>query len=249
MPHMFAPVIEKLCFKDRVGMNSKLTLGLLALVTLVAFVLAYTLPTTELMKGIVATPGILGMLWILYQLIRDEAAFERNKKIQNMQQTFGLGASSHMANKVFDKHVEFCEKYLAEVHRVANQLFREGPTEEAVSLGNGFYTLKLEYAAWINDEISDLLFPFEQALRELGAKKGFINSTMNIEAYAEARQKKIPQVHEEYSKILNLGNSDTPDPLVAIESVIIKARSILDLDELIWLRKEIIKQAKAKFET
>ena len=128
------------------------------------------------------------MLTILYQLIRDEAAFEHNLKIQNQQQSFGLGATSHMANKVFDKHVEFCEKYLVEVHKIANQLFRSGPTKDAVDFANSLYTLKLEYATWLTDDINNSLFPFEQALRELGAAKGFIDDTINTEKYAEERQ-------------------------------------------------------------
>lgn len=229
-------------------MNFKITISLLAL-SIIAFLLAFNLPTTELMKGLVATPGVLGLVGILYQLMRDEAAFERNKRIQNLQQSFGLGASSHMANKVFDKHVEFCEKYLSEVQKIADQLFREGPTKEAVNLGNGLYRLKLEYAAWLTDEISDSLFPFEQALRELGSKQGFIESTSGVDQYAAARQEKIPQVHNEYLEILNLDNSSDPDPDVAVASVIRKARSILDLDELVWLRKQIIAQAKVSLET
>ena len=142
-----------------------------------AFILAFLLPTTELMKGLVASPGILGLIAVLYQLIRDDASFERNKTIQGLQQSFGLGASSHMANRVFDKHVEFCEKYLVEVHLIADKLFREGPTKDAVNLGNRLYSLKLEYAVWLTDDINDSLFLFEQGLRELGANQGFIDST------------------------------------------------------------------------
>jgi len=217
-------------------------------VSVIAFLAAFFLPTTEIMKGAIATPGILGLLFILYQLMRDEAAFERNLRIQSQQQSFGLGATSHMANKVFDKHVEFCEKYLAEVNDIANKLFRVGPTKEAVYFANGLYTLKIEYSTWLTDDISDSLFPFEQALREFGATNGFIESTINVERYAEQRQKKIPQVHNDFSKILNLSNDKNPDPDMAVQSVVRKARSILDLDELVWLRKQIIIQAKMNFE-
>jgi hypothetical protein len=213
-------------------------------ISAVAFVLAFTVPTTEYMKGIIASPGVLGLLAVLLQLMRDESVHVRNKEIQAASQSFGLGATSHMANRVFDKHVEFCEKYLAEVHVIADILFREGPTEKAVNLGNGLYRLKLEYAAWLTDEISDSLFPFEQALRELGSKKGFIDSTVNVEAYAKARQKRIPQIHEDYLKILHLDTSKDSDPNVSVESVIRTARSILDMDELVWLRKKIIIQAR-----
>ncbi|WP_321495822.1 hypothetical protein [uncultured Desulfobacter sp.] len=204
------------------------TIGLLG-VAGVAFGLAYILPTTEIMKGVVATPGILGLLGVLYQLIRDEASFERSKLIQGLQHSFGIGASSHMANTVFDKHVEFCEKYIDEVHVIADKLFREGPTKESVYFGNKLYALKLEYALWLTDEINDDLFAFEQGLRGLGASQGFIDSTEGHEQYAKERQKRMSQVHEDYIKILNLDGSQKPDPDFAVESVVRKARDILCL--------------------
>ncbi|WP_420600383.1 hypothetical protein [Neptuniibacter sp.] len=227
---------------------NKRTIGLLG-ITLIAFGAAFYLPTTEIMKGAVATPGILGLVAVLYQLVRDEASFERNKLIQGMQHSFGIGASSHMANTVFDKHVEFCEKYLEEVHAISDKLFREGATSDAVNFGNKLYTLKLEYALWLTDEINDSLFVFEQGLRKLGASQGFIDSTAGHERYSEERQKRISQVHNDYVKILNLGGDEKPDPDFAVESVVRKAREILGLDELVWLRKNIIKQAKESLNT
>lgn len=229
------------------GLNYR-TLGLLG-IAVVAFAIAFYLPTTEIMKGVVAAPGILGLIAVLYQLVRDEASFERAKFIQGLQQSFGIGASSHMANSVFDKHVEFCEKYLKEVQNISKTLFRDGPTKEAVNFGNKLYMLKLEYALWLTDEINDSLFIFEQGLRELGASQGFIDSTAGHDRYAEERQKRMPKVHEDYIKILNLGGSEKPDPDYAVESVVRKAREILGLDELVWLRKNIIKQARNSFKT
>lgn len=228
-------------------MNFK-TLGFIA-ITVLAFVLAFYVPTTELMKGLIATPGIVGLMGVLYQLIRDEASFERNKLIQRLQHSFGLGASSHMANTVFDRHVEFCEKYIEEVHVIADKLFREGPTKDAVNFGNKLYTLKLEYALWLTDDVNDSLFLFEQGLRELGANQGFIDTTKGHEQYAEERQKRMNKVHQDYIKILNFDGSEIPDPDFAVESVVRKARSILGLGELVWLRKQIIKQAKESLET
>jgi hypothetical protein len=242
-----APLLEALYLKLGIGMNIK-TLGFIAIVVL-AFSSAFYLPTTELMKGLIATPGIVGLMGILYQLVRDEASFERNKLIQGLQHSFGLGASSHMANTVFDKHVEFCEKYLEEVHVIADKLFREGPTKDAVNFGNKLYTLKLEYALWLTDNINDSLFVFEQGLRGLGSNQGFVDATEGHKKYAEERQKKMDKVHQDYIKILNFDGSVKPDPDFAVESVVRKARSILGLDELVWLRKQIIKQAKESLET
>lgn len=224
------------------------TIGFLG-IAIVAFLIAFYLPTTDIMRGVVAAPGILGLIAVLYQLVRDEASFERAKLIQGLQQSFGIGASSHMANRVFDKHVDFCERYLKEVQEISKALFRDGPTKEAVTFGNKLYALKLEYALWLTDEINDSLFIFEQALRELGAIQGFIDSTAGHDRYAEERQKRIPQVHENYIKMLNLDGSENPDPDFAVESVVRKAREVLGLDELVWLRKNIIKQAKNSLKT
>jgi hypothetical protein len=227
--------------------NTK-TIGIITIAAF-AFVVAFFLPTTELMKGFIATPGIFGLMGVLYQLIRDEASFERNKLIQGLQHSFGLGASSHMANTVFDKHVEFCEKYLEEVHVIADELFREGPTKGAVDFGNKLYTLKLEYALWLTDDVNDSLFTFEQGLRELGANQGFIDSTEGHKQHVEERQKRMNEVHKDYIKILNFDGSEKPDPDFAVESVVRKARSILGLDDLVWLRRQIIKHAKESIET
>ena len=84
----------------------------LILFTVITFFLAYALPTTELLKGIYATPSLLGLFGILYQLVRDQAQHEKKEILQKQQQLFNLGATSHMANVVFDKHVEWTSQGL-----------------------------------------------------------------------------------------------------------------------------------------
>lgn len=96
-----------------------------------------------------------------------------------------------MANVTFDKHIEFCEMYMEEVHKTVSTLFRDGPTEVALSHAGRFNDLRQDYAAWITNDINEQLFPFEQALRELGSAKGFINSTTDTPEYAEQRKQAI----------------------------------------------------------
>lgn len=153
----------------------------------IVFLVAFTLPTTEIMKGVIASPGALGLLAILYQMIKDQSSRDHEHDLLRKQQIFSLGAASHMAEVAFDKHVEFCEKYLKQVHEAVFTLYKDGPTPEAVNFGNGLYRLRLEFSAWLTEEINNELFPFEQALRELGAKEGFIRQTVGVEQYAQAR--------------------------------------------------------------
>ena len=133
-------------------------------------------PINDVYKGIASLPGVAGLTAALFQLVRDHAAHQRNLEIQQEQQIFNLGATSHMANSVFDKHVEFCEKYLAEVHQTVVTLTREGPTKEALDHARKLYTLRIEYTAWITPKIDKKLIPFEKAVRNIGAKSGLVNA-------------------------------------------------------------------------
>jgi hypothetical protein len=118
-------------------------------------------PISEGYKGIAALPSVGGLVAALFQLIRDHSAHQRKLELQNEQQLFNLGATSHMANTVFDRHVEFCEKYLAEVHQLVVTLTREGPTQKALDHAGNLYSLRIEYTAWITPEI-------DQKLKSLG---------------------------------------------------------------------------------
>ncbi len=69
--------------------------------------------------------NIIGVFWLkerLKQSISHEydkklEAFrnEMQSKLQHEQQVFNLGAMSHMAGTVFDKHVQFSELYIEKV--------------------------------------------------------------------------------------------------------------------------------------
>lgn len=135
----------------------------LALVFVSSALAALVLPVGDAFKGIIATPGVVALLGVIYQLIRDNAQFERNLFLQQDQQIFNLGMTSHMANVVFDKHVEFCEKYMMEVHETIGTLFREGPSETAMQHANNLFKIDREYSAWIPKQIALQLELFESA--------------------------------------------------------------------------------------
>ena len=221
----------------------------LIIVAILSFGVAFLIPTQELMKGISASPGILALFGVLYQLIRDNSAHERNIEIQQRHQIFNIGAASHMANVAFDKHVEFCEKYMSEVHNTVSTLFSRGPTEEALKHATNFHLLRQEYAAWLTDDINENLFPFEQALRSLGASEHFVNTTAGHEQHKEQRSKHMDKAHDEFMKILSIKEGEEPDPVVAVEAVKKKVREILDIEDLVQLRKRIIVEARNAINT
>lgn len=217
----------------------------LIIYTIIVFAIAFALPVGEIAKGIYASPALLGLLAILYQILHDQSQHDRMEYLQKQQQIFNIGSASHMANVTFDKHVEFCEKYLEVVHEAMHTLWREGPTEKAVDLGNKLYTLRLSYSAWVTEEMGNELFPFEQGLRTLGAGQAFINQTINVPEYGEHRSKKISEVHSDMMKILGIKkeNENEVEAEIAIELIKRKVRKMLGIEELVNLRTKLIQEA------
>lgn len=217
----------------------------LSVVFVLSFVGAYILPLDDLLRGVFATPALLAMFGALFQILRDRSTYERQLQLQRRQEVFNLGATSHMANVAFDKHVEFCDKYMKEVHTTVFTLFQEGPTEQALDHANAFHRLREEYAAWLTDDINENLFPFEQALRVLGANQMFVTTTSGHGQYAEQRSESITKVFEDFKRILTIDKDQEPDPTIATEVVKKKVRDILGIEELVQLRNLLLSEAIA----
>lgn len=203
----------------------------------------FFVPANEIIKAVVASPGIVALLAALFQLIRDQAAFERQQEIQQKQFQFTLGAASHMANAAFDKHAEFSEKYMAELHNTVRTLFREGETPEALSHAWELHTLREEYAVWLTDEINENLGKFEQALRTLGADSHFVRTTTGPEQYAEQRSRVITRSFELFREILGIDVAQELNEDYAVAKIKVKVRDILGVEQLTNLRKHLVQEA------
>lgn len=222
----------------------------LSIVFLLSVLGAWLLPMNEIFKGIFATPALIAMIGALFQLARDHAAHESKLDLQRKQQIFNLGATSHMANVTFDKHVEFCEKYMSEVDSTVGTLYREGTTKEALVHAGNLYNLRRKYAAWLTEEIGNQLAPFEDALRKIGAWQGYVESTSGHAGYAEKRIEKINFVHHTFCKVLDIGGGEESndyaeeiDKFISEEVVKKRIRQILDIEDLVRLRKGLIREA------
>lgn len=145
--------IGKVLAGIKVSFNKSPFWFVLSAVVGISMGITFFAPIGEVYKGLASLPSIAGLLTALFQIVRDNAAHRRSVELQNKQQLFNLGATSHMANTVFDKHVEFSEKYLSEVHKLVVTLTREGPTESALAHASNLFKLRIDYTAWITPEI------------------------------------------------------------------------------------------------
>lgn len=225
-------------------MNKSFLVGIFIIIVASISITFYA-PINEFYRGIASVPSIAALLAALFQLMRDNASHQRNLAIQQEQQLFNLGATSHMANTVFDKHVEFSEKYLAEVHELVVTLTRKGPTQSALEHAGKLYDLRIAYTAWITPEIDKKLMPFEQAVRNIGATSGLIEALSGDEGSNEERKKAINKMYNIFKSLMNIGDIEVNDEDATVVEVKNRVREILQVNELISIRDYLIHKASS----
>ncbi|APE05730.1 hypothetical protein BM528_08060 [Alteromonas sp. RW2A1] len=223
-------------------MNNGFWFGI-SIIVAVSLGVTFFAPINDIYKGVASLPSVAGLLTALFQLIRDQASHKRNIEIQQEQQLFNLGATSHMANSVFDKHVEFCEKYLAEVHKTVVTLTREGPTKEALEHAGRLYTLRIEYTAWITPDMEKKLLPFEKAVRNIGAKSGLVDAFSGTERSDETRTKALEEMFDVFSNLMGIGEVNVKNEDATVVEVKSRVREILKVNELVSIRELLINRA------
>jgi hypothetical protein len=198
------------------------------------------LPVDTALHSIAAAPALLALFGALYQILRDHVAFERQRLLLQQQETLGLGVTSHMAQVAFDKHVEFCEKYLTELHETVDTLFREGPSREALKHVGRFALLRREYAAWLPREVADGLEPFEDAVNKIGAL-----AVLERSQQTDERKVAVERMFEIFEQMLNLDRKIErgKEPNFAVEVVKEHIRGVLGINALTTLRRKLIDRA------
>jgi hypothetical protein len=212
---------------------------LLFVVFVGSIALAYLFPPGTLARQLATIPGGLSLIGVLYQLIRDEAKYQKDLLIQKDQQQFDLGITSHMANVAFDKHVEFCEEYLSAMHEAIKVLYREGHSRILIDQANILSAIKQKHIAWLTPAIEQGLDPFEQALREIGA------SAWHYAADPEGANASgsVQKAHNLLCAII--GHKKTakipPEENIAIPIVLSHLRKVLGIEELTIIRQKLLK--------
>ena len=195
----------------------------------------FILPIAEWAKSYFAIPGVGALVGGLWQLFRDQANHERQKELADKNNAFQLSAFSHMANTVFNKHVEFSEQYINKFNKTLTQIKPQGNTD-ILQLFDDLKGIRVKYQAWLNEDIIEDLLYLESLIEQhyqagTQAKNSPIGKT-KTQLYAKAKQL--------FEKIKSLnGNSTTQET----KSFIIIVQEMIGIKELIELRKHVLKNA------
>jgi hypothetical protein len=218
--------------------------AVLALVFVASAGVGLLLPAESTLREISAVPALGALFAAVFQVFRDQAAYERQLLLQSQQQAFSLGAASRMATLAFEKHAEFCEKYVAEVNLTIYTLIREGPTRLALDHASRLVKLKAEYSAWLTKDIHKGLEPFEAALREIGALSGLVDDLRGTGD--PGRADAVRKMYAVFKRLMQLTEiDDTPSADATVEAVQTRLRSILGIEELTLIRQRLVAQALA----
>jgi hypothetical protein len=74
-----------------------------------------------------------------------------------------------MSKVVFDKHVEFCEAYMAGCQDVLGRLLRDGLDARNLEIDE-LQTVPRKYQLWVSAEMSSTLEDFEGRIVDIGAR-------------------------------------------------------------------------------
>jgi hypothetical protein len=209
------------------------------IVLVVSFVVAWTLPTTEILRGIIGLPGVGALFAALYQIVRDQAAHERALELQEKQQLFNLGVASHMANVAFDKHVQFSEQYISRMQQGLTELFQTGPPGESLKFSSDLIDIRLSFRAWITEDLEAKVMPFEDALRQIGARKFVLEGL----APGEERTRVVGEMYEVFSGVLGLKREDHIDEKLAPRKIMSHLQELLGVQQLSRLRSAVVQAA------
>lgn len=190
--------------------------------------------TLQLIGGI---PGVLSLIGVLFQLVRDDAEHQRALLRQRDQQLFDLGATSHMANVAFDKHVLFCEEYASEMYATVTTLFRDGPSPLALSHSGNLYRLRQKHAVWLTPHIDSQLTPFEMALTRIGGSAHLQNVSPST-----LTQARFDEMYDVFSDVLGLAKDEGKaiDQTVAVATIMQRLRSVLGIEALTTMRGSLL---------
>ena len=190
-------------------------------------------------------PAILALFGALFQVARDSIAFDRAVRFEEGKNRFTIGATSHMANVAFDKHVLFCEEYVAEVSKALDTLVRRGPHREVLPHANNLYDIRRKWVVWVTPQIEAKLEQFEAALRTIGAQAILFALPVGSPGRSEAIQK----AHKAYAEVMGLEWRVEEHKLEQLanernaDRAITRLRAVLGTDELTRLRTELVNRA------
>ena len=130
---------------------------------------------TALQNVLGSASGTALALWFAKYLgdrsLQKEAQRHSNEQAE-IQNTFSMGATSHMATVVFDKYVGFCEEYVAAMSNTLPTLIG-GRTTQTPS---EFVGIRQKWALWLTDEVESKLDGFERRIPRIPSEAPILDA-------------------------------------------------------------------------
>jgi hypothetical protein len=218
-------------------MKRRYIYAILGLVFAASVALAAVPTLGDATRAVTALPAAAAVIGATFQLLRDQLAHERATALQATQNSLAVGATSHMAIVAFDKHVSFSEEYVGETFKTLKTLFREGPTELALTHAAQLYQIRENWAVWLTPAIDSRLEKFESALRRIGADTHWIN----VDLAHPDRSQTIRKTMELFRDVMGRHISESPGNAEhTIAAVVEELRSVLGISALTELRQMLV---------
>jgi hypothetical protein len=230
-------------------MNSRniyIVLAVVFVCSLVAAVWFHYL-SIDAVAGLAAIPVLGSLFGALFQVSRDAINFERSLIMEDAKNRFTIGATSHMANTAFDKHVQFAEEYVAKMYVALACLFQKGPTAEVLPFAIELVEIRRKWSLWVTTEIENELQSYERALFTIA------NNERMVSKYPELdfRQKLISEMFQLLVEVIGEkqweGKPTQGD--IATQKIIDSLRRVLGISVLTQLRAELVKQASKEIKS
>jgi hypothetical protein len=213
-----------------------------AVVFAISFGAAWLLPIPEVVRGLAILPGFAALANIVFTLWRDERAHERAVELQTGQQDFALATASHMANRVYDRHVTFCEAYVERTNRGYVELLEKGPTKDLLMFASELAMIRMKHATWLTAEIETKLIEFEAGLRKIGASESRLESL----AVGEERTRLVDEIFEAFLILIGESAPTEKKTGIVLARVIDHLRDVLGITQLTQLRLNATSLALAR---
>jgi hypothetical protein len=199
-----------------------------------SFAATLILPAGSIVKALLAFPGAAALLSALYRLWREDVAHERAIQLQELKDASAFATASYMAKLAYDKHVLFCEEYLAVINEFLPKLWQEGPTLNGLQFASDLSRVRSKYAAWLTRDIETGLYPIEARLRRIGAGSHVLGSL----PAGNERSRIVDEVYEAFGVVTDTlppGENDEAQA-AGIAAVTEHIRSLLGIQNLTELR-------------
>lgn len=209
--------------------------GGLCIVGVLSFVAPRIWPVEGVFNDLAKIAWVGPMLGLIIVILRDNFAHERALALQSRQHHFELGAASHMAAAVFDKHMNFCEEYLQALFDSLSSINCAGPDKRMDEVAKKLWEVRRKHLAWITEELDQKLIIVEEVLRSMAI------DSRRIDAFppGDERTKIFEKMYRDFNIFLGAAKSTNNE--AALSSILERFRQLLGIQELVNIRNKIIK--------